>query len=124
MSLSTLQNFISFMHEPAINNVTNLCNFVGKMVCVCVSLSVYLELLTHFLPFKIHLTNKLPILIRMVDFKNLHEQLVLPLRQVENSSTGQVGKQVIVIPWVILKGIFEHLCLTFVYVIVCFTFVK
>ena len=55
----------------AINNVTNLCNFVGKMVCVCVSLSVYLELLTHFLPFKIHLTNIKPILIKMVDFKNL-----------------------------------------------------
>ena len=32
---------------------------------------VYLELLSHFLPFKIHLTNILPILIKMVDFKNL-----------------------------------------------------
>ena len=53
----------------AINNVTNLCNFVGKMVCVCVS--VYLELLSHFLPFKIHLTNISPILIKMADFKNL-----------------------------------------------------
>ena len=50
----------------AINNVTNLCNFVGKMVCVCVSL-----LLSHFLPFKIHLTNISPILIKMADFKNL-----------------------------------------------------
>ena len=60
----------------AINNVTNLCNFVGKMgVCVCVCVyvcvSVYLELLSHFLPFKIHSTNISPILIKMVDFKNL-----------------------------------------------------
>ena len=38
-------------------------------VCVCVS--VYLVLLSHFLPFKIHLTNISPILIKMVDFKNL-----------------------------------------------------
>ena len=64
--------FLSSM-DLAINNVTNLCNFVGKMVCVCVcvQVSVYLELLSHFLPFKIHLTNILPILIKMVDFKNL-----------------------------------------------------
>ena len=55
--------------DLAINNVTNLCNFVGKMVCVCVS--VYFDLLSHFLPFKIHLTNISPILIKMVDFKNL-----------------------------------------------------
>ena len=59
----------------AINNVTNLCNFVGKLVCVCVyvcvCVRVYLVLLPHFLPFKIHLTNILPILIKMVDFKNL-----------------------------------------------------
>ena len=33
--------------------------------------SVYLDLLSHFLPFKIHLTNISPILIKMVDFKNL-----------------------------------------------------
>ena len=52
--------------ELAINNVTNLCNFVGKM-CV----SIYLDLLSHFLPFKIHLTNISPILIKMVNFKNL-----------------------------------------------------
>ena len=38
-------------------------------MCVCVS--VYLELLSHFLPFKIHLTNISPILIQMADFKNL-----------------------------------------------------
>ena len=38
---------------------------------MCVWVSVYLELLSHFLPFKIHLTNILPILIKMVDFKNL-----------------------------------------------------
>ena len=41
------------------------------MVCVCVCVSVYLELLSHFLPFKIHLTNISPILIKMADFKNL-----------------------------------------------------
>ena len=35
------------------------------------SLSVYLELLSYFLPFKIHWTNISPILIKMVDFKNL-----------------------------------------------------
>ena len=34
-------------------------------------MSVYLDLLSHFLPFKIHLTNISPILIKMVDFKNL-----------------------------------------------------
>jgi len=51
----------------AINNVTNLCNFVGKVVCVCVCL----ELLSHFLAFKIHLTNISPILIKMADFKTL-----------------------------------------------------
>ena len=39
--------------------------------CLCVWVSVYLELLSHFLPFKIHLTNISPILIKMVDFKNL-----------------------------------------------------
>ena len=32
---------------------------------------VYIELLSHFLPIKIHLTNISPILIKMVDFKNL-----------------------------------------------------
>ena len=53
--------------DLAINNVTNLCNFVGKMVCVCVC--VYLELLSHFL--RISLTNISPILNKMVDFKNL-----------------------------------------------------
>ena len=54
--------------DLAISNVTNLCNFVGKMVCVCVC--IYLELLSHFLPIKINLTNISPILIKMVDFKN------------------------------------------------------
>ena len=55
----------------AVNIVTNLCNFVGKMVCVCVCVWVYLDLLSHFLLFKIHVTNISPILIKMVDFKNL-----------------------------------------------------
>ena len=53
------------------NSVTNLCNFVGKMVCVCGCVWVYVELLSNFPPFKIHLTNVSPILIKMVDFKNL-----------------------------------------------------
>ena len=59
--------------DLAINNVTDLCNFVGKMVCVCVRVCVcvYLELFSHFLPIKINLTNILPILIKIVDFKNL-----------------------------------------------------
>ena len=38
-------------------------------VYVCVL--VYLVLLSHFLSFKIHLTNIYSILIKMVDFKNL-----------------------------------------------------
>ena len=72
--------------DLAINNVKNVCNFVGKMcvcvcvcvcvcmcmcMCVCVWVAIYLELLSHFLPFKIHLTNISPISIKMVDFKNL-----------------------------------------------------
>ena len=67
--------------DLAINNVTNLCNFVGKMVCVCVCVCVcvsvcvcvcvYLELLSLFLPIKINLTNISPVLIKIVDFKNL-----------------------------------------------------
>ena len=63
--------------DLAINNVTYLCNFVGKIVCVFGGGGwrererVYLELLSHFLPIKINLTNILPILIKMVDFKNL-----------------------------------------------------
>ena len=64
--------------DLAINNVTDLCNFVGKMVCVCVCaracVHVCVSLLrtfSHFLPIKINLTNILPILIKIVDFKNL-----------------------------------------------------
>ena len=56
----------------AINNVTNLCNFVGKMVCACVCVTV--SLLRTFITlstFKIHLTNRSPILIKTVDFKDL-----------------------------------------------------
>ena len=70
ISLSTLLNFISFV---PFTSFTNLCTFVGKLVCVCVCVcvSVYLVLLSHFLPFKIHLTNISPILIKMVGFKTL-----------------------------------------------------
>ena len=68
-------------------------------LCVCVC--VYLELLSHFLPIKINLTNILPILIKMVDFKNLawatsfatrasRKFIYLPYRA--------SGKKVIVIP--------------------------
>ena len=42
-----------------------------KMVCVCVCVWVCLELLLHFLPIKISLTNISPILIKIADFKNL-----------------------------------------------------
>ena len=66
-----LYRILSLLRMHLAINVTNLCNFVGKMVCVCVWVSVYLELLSHFLPFKIHLTNISPILIKMADFKNL-----------------------------------------------------
>ena len=70
-------------------------------VCVCVS--VYLVLWSHFLPFKIHLTNISPISIKMVDFKNLawatsfatrasRKFIYLPFR-----ASGE--KKVIVIPW-------------------------
>ena len=65
-------------------------------------MSVYLDLLSHFLPFKIHVTNVSPILIKMVDFKNLawatsfatrasRKFIYLPYRA--------SGKKVIVIPW-------------------------
>ena len=47
------------------------CGEIGVCVCVCVCVSVYLVLLSHFLPFKIHLTNISPILIKMVGFKTL-----------------------------------------------------
>ena len=44
--------------------------FACMCLCVRLCVSVYLVLLSHFLPFKIHLKNILPILIKMVDFKN------------------------------------------------------
>ena len=68
--------------------------------CVCVW--VYLELLSHFLPFKIHLTNISPMLIKMVDFKNLAWATSFATqasRKFIYLPTGQVGKKVIVIPW-------------------------
>ena len=56
--------------DLAINNVISLCNFMGKLVCVCVCIRLLSTFIT-LLPFKIHLTNTSPILIKMVDFKNL-----------------------------------------------------
>ena len=46
-----------------------VCVYVRACVRVCVW--VYLELLSHFLPIKINLINMSPILIKIVDFKNL-----------------------------------------------------
>ena len=69
-------------------------------VCVCVCVSVCLELLSHFQPFKIHLTNISPILIKMVDFKNLAWATSFATcqpGQVESSYTGK-NTHVIVIP--------------------------
>ena len=87
--------------DLAINNVTNLCNFVGKLVCVCVCVFVrvcvcisLVSTLSHFLPFKIHLTNISPILIKMVDFKNLAWATSFATQ-----ASRKVGKKVIVIPW-------------------------
>ena len=70
-------------------------------VCVRVCVCVYFELLSHFLPFKIHLTNISPILIKMVDFKNLAWATSFATRASRKFiySSGQVGKKVIVIPW-------------------------
>ena len=89
-------------------------------VCVCVCVWVYLELLLHFLPFKIHLTNILPIL------RIWHGQLVLPIEQVENSSTcptGQVGKKVIVIPCIHVCACVHmcmgHVCVNHLTVVEC-----
>ena len=68
-------------------------------MCVCVC--VYLELLSHFLPFKINLTNISPILIKIVDFKNLAWATSFATRanrKFITCPTGQVGKKVIVIP--------------------------
>ena len=42
-----------------------------ECVCAHVCVWVYLELLSHFLPIKINLINMSPILIKIVDFKNL-----------------------------------------------------
>ena len=95
--------------DLAVSNVANLYSFVRKLVCVyvhvcmCVVTDTLVNvtnfffngkqtkklksfsregrlLLSHFLPFKVHLTNTLRILMKMVNFKNF----VLPLRQVEN----------------------------------------
>ena len=55
--------------DLAINNVTNLCNFVGKMVCVCVCVSLlrtFITLSTLQNPFEKHIAY-----FKMVDFKNL-----------------------------------------------------
>ena len=89
--------------DLVINNVTNVCNFVGKMVClcvcVCVYVCVYLELLSHFLPFKIHLTNISPVLIKMVDFKNLAWATSFATRASRKFTYLPCpGKKVIVIP--------------------------
>ena len=65
-----LEYFTEFYLLQAINNVTNLCNFVGKLVCVCVCislLSTFITLSTLQNPFHKHIA----ILIKMVDFKNL-----------------------------------------------------
>ena len=49
--------------DLAINNVTNLCNFVGKMVCVCVCgvcvslLSTFITLSTLQNPFDKHIAH-------------------------------------------------------------------
>ena len=75
-------------------------------VCVCVCVCVYLVLLSHFLPFKIHLTNISPILIKIVDFKNLAWATSFATQaskkfiylQVQNSSTCPKWKKVTVIP--------------------------
>ena len=88
----------------AINNVTNLCNYVGKLVrvcvCVCVTVRVYLVLLSHFLPFKIHLTNISPILIKMVDFKNLAWATSFAIQASGKFIYRASGeKKVVVIPW-------------------------
>ena len=48
-----------------------VCIYICVCVCVRMCMWVYSELLSHFLPIKISLTNILPILIKIVDFKNL-----------------------------------------------------
>ena len=64
--------------DLAINNVTDLCNFVGKMVCVCVCsvcvcVCMCVSLLRTFITFSTHQNqfDRSPILIKIVDFKNL-----------------------------------------------------
>jgi len=97
----------------AINNVTNLCNFVREDG-LCVWVSVYLDLLSHFLPFKIHVTNISPILIKMVDFKNMAWATSFATRasrKLSTCPTGQVGKKVIVIPcYFVLYSEFTFFC--------------
>ena len=86
--------------DLAINNVTNLCNSVGKIVCVCMCISLLSTFIT-LSTFKIHLTNILHILIKMVDFKNLAwatSFVAQASRKFIHSVTGQVKKKVIVIP--------------------------
>ena len=78
-------------------------------VCVCVCVCVYLELLSHFLPIKISLTNISPILIKTVDFKNLSWATSFATQASRKFIylPGQEEKKVIVIPWNSLR-IFPH----------------
>ena len=68
---------------------------------------VYLELLSHFLPIKIHLTNISPILIKMVDFKNLAWATSFATRASRKfiylPYTGQVGKKLLSYPAILNK---------------------
>ena len=68
-------------------------------VCVCVCVSVYLVLLSHFLPFKIHLTNISPILIKMVDFKNLAWATSFATQ-----ASRKVGKKSLSYPGQVIEG--------------------
>ena len=83
-------------------NVINFFLTVKKKNLQRGQTSDYLVLLSHFLPFKVYFsicTLSLPILIKMVDFKNLVWVTIFPTWASKKFIyQGKVGKKVIVIP--------------------------
>ena len=96
--------------DLAINNVTNLCNFVGKLVCVCVHvfvcafvcislLSTFITLSTLQNPFEKHIAY-----FKMVDFKNLAWA---------TSFATRASRKFIYLPYNLVQGMWEKKLLSY-----------